>query len=239
MLVVMESGVSEQQVEQVVERMIALGFDVHRSSGMNYTVLGGIGDGRKFEVLEFKSMPGVREAIRITSRWKLAAKRGRPSGTRVRIGAVEVGEGSPPALLPGDAVIREVWESGQVRVLSAHADALITPPHAMANEALLRELGRAGQPVILKRGEGASVDDWLSAADLILQSGNSEVVLCESGVRSFAGLVLDVAAIADLRTLTHLPVIAEPGSGIEKAEVVEAVGRAALAAGAHGLLMRS
>ncbi len=235
MLVIMESGVSEEEIQTVVERMIALGFDVHRSSGMTYTVLGGIGDGRKFEVTEFRGMPGVREAIRITSRWKLAARRANPQGSRVRIGAIEVG-GSATATLPGDAVIREIWESSQVRVLSAHADALVVPSQAMENEALLRELGRAGQPVILRRGDAATVDDWLTAADLILQSGNKDVVLCESGILTVMGRIIDVGAIAELRHLTHLPVIAAPRGASDNAEVVAAIGRAALAAGAHGIL---
>ncbi len=235
MLVIMESGAPEQQIEQVVERMINLGFDVHRSSGMTYTVLGGIGDSRKFDLAEFRIMPGVREAIRITSRWKLAAKRANPQGTRVRIGAIEIG-GEYSAILPGDAMIREIWESSQVRVLSAHGDALVVPAPAMENESLLRELGRAGQPVILKRSEISSVDDWLAAADMILQAGNKDVVLCESGVRAMSGRVLDVGAIAELRTLTHLPVIASPREVSEHAEIIEALGRAAIAAGAHGLL---
>ncbi len=235
MLIVMDAGVSDTEIERVVERMIALGFDVHRSSGMRYTVLGGIGDAQKFDVSEFKTMPGVREAIRITSRWKLASKRANPEGTRVRIGGIEIG-GDLPAVLPGDAVIREVWESSQVRVLSAHGDALIVPSQAMENEALLRELGRAGLPVILTRGEVADLDTWLYAADLILQAGNKSVVLCERGVRSVAGKILDIGAIAELRRLTHLPVIAAPRDVSEHAEVVEALTRAAIAAGAHGIL---
>src|SRR5438046_774864 len=112
MLVVMESGVGESDIQRVMDRMIALGFDVHRSSGMMYTVLGGIGDPRTFDPAEFKIMPGVKEAIRITSRWKLAAKRANPQGTRVRIGSVEIG-GEYAATLPGDAMLREVWESSQ------------------------------------------------------------------------------------------------------------------------------
>ena len=235
MLVVMDAGVSEEQIETVMERMIALGFDVHRSSGMTYTVLGGIGDAQKFDAAEFKAMPGVREAIRITSRWKLAARRAHPAGTRVRIGGMDVG-GDQPVELPGTAVIRDVWESSQVRVLSAHADALIVPTGAMENEALLRELGRAGVPVILNRSESAPVDDWLWAADLILQSGNGQVVLCESGVRAVTGRVLDVGAIAELRHLTHLPVIAAPGELGARPELVEALSRAAIAAGAQGIL---
>jgi 3-deoxy-7-phosphoheptulonate synthase len=236
MLVVMDAGVSDSEIERVVERMITLGFDVHRSSGMRYTVLGGIGDAQKFDVSEFKAMPGVREAIRITSRWKLASKRANPEGTVVRIGVMEVGGSGEAAMLPGDAMIREVWESSQVRVLSAHGDALIVPSQAMENEALLRELGRAGLPVILTRGEVADLDTWLFAADLILQAGNKSVVLCESGVRSVAGKILDIGAIAEVRRLTHLPVIAAPGRVSEHAEVTAALARAAIAAGAHGIL---
>ena len=235
MLVIMDSGVSDEQIQDVMERMIALGFDVHRSSGMTYTVLGGIGDAQKFDAAEFREMPGVREAIRISSRWKLAAKRANPAGTRVRIGSHEVG--GKIVSLPGDAVIREVWESSHMRVLAAHADALVVPPAAMENEALLRELGRAGVPIILKRGETANVDDWLTAADLILQGGNAEVVLCESGVRTFGKRVLDVGAIAELRILTHLPVLAAPGGLSERKDVVRAIGEAAIAAGAHGILI--
>jgi 3-deoxy-7-phosphoheptulonate synthase len=235
MLVVMESNVSEQQIQSVIDRMIALGFDVHRSSGMTYTVLGGIGDALKFDVAEFKIMPGVREAIRITSRWKLAAKRANPLGTRVRIGAMEIG-GEYAVTLPGDAMLRDVWESSQVRVLSAHADALIVPSQAMENESLLRELGHAGTPVILKRGECASVDDWLTAADMILRAGNKDVVLCESGVRTFSGFVLDVGGIAEARQLSHLPVIAAPRDVSDHPETIDAIGRAAIAAGAHGIL---
>lgn len=235
MLVVMEQSASERDVERVIERMVTLGFDVHRSSGTMYTVLGGVGDTRKFEESEFKSMPGVREAIRITSRWKLAARRANPQGTRVRVGAAEVG-GEHPVNLPGEAVIREVWESSQVRVLSAHADALVVPAAAMQNESLLRELGRAGIPVILKRGECASVDDWLTSADMILQAGNKDVILCESGVRTFFGYALDVGAIAELKLLTHLPVIASPSDAHNQPEIVEALKRAALAAGAQGVL---
>jgi hypothetical protein len=95
MLVVMQQDASERDIEKVIERMVDLGFDVHRSSGTIYTVLGGVGDTRKFEEAEFKSMSGVREAIRITSRWKLASKRVNPQGTRIRIGAVEVGGDFP------------------------------------------------------------------------------------------------------------------------------------------------
>jgi 3-deoxy-7-phosphoheptulonate synthase len=235
MLVIMETSAAEEDIQHVIDRMIALGFDVHRSSGMKYTVLGGIGSPRDVDLREFKMMDGVREAIRITSRWRLAARAVNPAGSRVRIGDFEIG-GDEFVRLPGASMIREVTESSEVRVLSAHGDALLVPSGAMENGALLRELGAANRPVILKRGECSSIEDWLVAAEKILEAGNRNVVLCESGVRTFAGGVLDVGAIAELRTLTHLPVIAAPGDVTNKPDLLEALTKAAMAAGAHGVL---
>ena len=235
MLVIMESGASEPELQRVIDRMIALGLDVHRSSGMTYTVLGGIGSASEIDLGEFRRMSGVREAIRITSRWRLAARTVNPAGTRVRVRGIEVG-GDAFVRLPGDAVIREVLESGQVRVLAAHADALLVPSGAMDNAGLLRELGHAGEPVILKRGECSGVEDWLVAAEKILEAGNKDVILCESGVRTFSGGVLDCGAVAELRTLTHLPVIAAPGDVASRPEIFEALVKAAIAAGAQGIL---
>jgi len=234
MLVIMEHRASEEQIQEVIDRMIGMGFDVHRSSGAMYTTLGGIGDIGSYELEELRHMPGVREAIRITSRWKLAALASKPAGSRVRIGDMEVG-GEKTVILPGSAVVREVSESSQVRVMAAHADALAVPSRAMDSPPLLRELGQVQIPVILMRGETATVDAWLSAAEIILAGGNPNVVLCESGVRTFAGAVLDMGAIAELRRTTHLPVIAAPAEVSARPEVIEALGRAALAAGAHGL----
>ena len=235
MVIIMESGAQEHDVERVIDRMIALGLDVHRSSGMTYTVLGGIGSGSAIDLREFKNMAGVREAIRISSRWRMAARSANPAGSVVRIRDFEIG-GPEVVYLPGPAIIRDVSESPQVRVLSAHADALLVPSEFMENSALLRELGRAGLPVILKRGECTGIDDWLTAAETILVAGNKEVILCESGVRTFAGGVLDLGAVADLRTLTHLPVIAAPGDVTGRPDIREALNKAAIAAGAQGIL---
>jgi len=235
MLVVMETSATEEQLEHVIDRMMDLGFDVHRSSGMTYTVLGGIGETEPFDVAAFRHLPGVKEAIRITTNWKLAAKKANPGGTRVRIGAVEVG-GAETVRLPAGAVLREVRESSQVRVLAAHADGLVVPGAAMQNEALLKEMGRAGIAVLLKNGEAATLNEWLSAADMVLRAGNPNVVLCASALKSYSGRMLDVGVIAEVREVSHLPVIAAPGDVSDHGWMAEALGRAALAAGAHGLL---
>src|SRR5450432_924396 len=126
MLVVMESGVSEAEIERVIDHLIGHGFDVHRSSGVTHTVLGGIGGRDDFDATVIEAMPGVREARRITAPWKLAARARNPEGTEVHIGRFVVGCGKP-VTLPGGLALREVTESQQVQVISGYADGLVVP----------------------------------------------------------------------------------------------------------------
>src|SRR6266700_3170962 len=93
MLVVMQQGATEEQVERVIERLTELGFDVHRSTGVIHTVLGGVGGKDEFDLAIFEVMEGVKEAHRIVSPYKLASRNFRPQGTVVRVGDVEIGGG--------------------------------------------------------------------------------------------------------------------------------------------------
>ena len=109
-----------------------------------------------------------------------------------------------------------------------------------ASYALLKELGGVGIPVLLKRGFGATVSEFLGAAEYILAGGNEHVILCERGVRGFDNVtrnLLDVGAIAHLKGATHLPVIADPSHAAGRSDLVRAVGRAGLVAGADGLMI--
>lgn len=234
MLVVMESGVSEADVERVIDHLIGHGFDVHRSSGVTHTVLGGIGGREDFDASLIEAMPGVREARRITAPWKLAARAGKPDGTQVRIGDLVVG-GGEPVTLPATWALREIGESQQVALLSTYADGFVVRAKAMGNSALLWTLGQSRLPVVLERAESAGVNEWLAAAETILAGGNGHVILCESGVATFAGRMLDIGVISRLKRLTHLPVIAAPGRVAAKPEDIAALSRAALAAGADGI----
>jgi 3-deoxy-7-phosphoheptulonate synthase len=110
----------------------------------------------------------------------------------------------------------------------------------MQNFSLLREAGESGKPVLLKRGLSATIEEWLMAAEYLLVAGNTDVVLCERGIRSFDHAtrnLLDIAAVPLLHTLTHLPVIVDPSHGTGVAKLVAPMALAGVAAGADGLLV--
>ncbi len=140
----------------------------------------------------------------------------------------------------GMAVVTEVLDPREVELVAAHADMLQIGARNMQNFSLLREAGESGKPVLLKRGISATIDEWLMAAEYLLVAGNTNVVLCERGIRSFDNStrnVLDLAAVPLLHSLTHLPVVVDPSHGTGIAELVPAMALAAVAAGADGLLV--
>jgi 3-deoxy-7-phosphoheptulonate synthase len=110
----------------------------------------------------------------------------------------------------------------------------------MQNFALLRAAGRSGKPILLKRGAGATIEEWLHAAEYVLATGNEQVVLCERGIRTFERATrhtLDLNAVALVRQRTHLPVLADPSHAAGVRSIVPALTLAALAAGAQGVLV--
>ena len=110
----------------------------------------------------------------------------------------------------------------------------------MQNYALLRKLATSPRPVLLKRGMAATVEEWLLAAEYLMSGGNRQVILCERGVRTFADHTrntLDLSIVPVVKHLSHLPVLIDPSHGTGRAEYVPAMSRAALAAGADGLLV--
>ncbi|MFY9342265.1 MAG: 3-deoxy-7-phosphoheptulonate synthase [Planctomycetota bacterium] len=144
------------------------------------------------------------------------------------------------SLRTGLPVVTEVIDPRDVDLVGAHAAILQIGSRNMQNFPLLREVGRQRKPVLLKRGAAATIDEWLAAADYVLQGGNDNVVLCERGVRGFDGstrYVLDLAAVPVLRARTGLPVIVDPSHGTGDASLVGPMAKAALAAGADGLLI--
>jgi 3-deoxy-7-phosphoheptulonate synthase len=140
----------------------------------------------------------------------------------------------------GMAVVTEVLDPRDVELVARYADMLQIGARNMQNFSLLREAGEAKKPVLLKRGLSATVEEWLMAAEYLLVAGNSEVVLCERGIRSFDNStrnLLDIAAVPLLQGLTHLPVIVDPSHGTGVARLVAPMALAAVAAGADGLLV--
>src|ERR1700736_6193085 len=296
MLVVMTAGETEAQIQAVIDRLVKLGFDVHRSTGVMHTVLGGVG-ARDFEPAEFEVMPGVKNAHRIASPYKLVSRSFCPGGTIVRIGDVEIGgnrvvvmagpcsvetkdqidriaeivaqagavairggafkprsspysfqglgeEGLQLMRLAADRngllVVSEVMDQTQIPLLAAYSDILQVGARNMQNFNLLRDLGKQRKPVLLKRGIAATIEELLLSAEYILAGGNYDVILCERGIRTFETYTrntMDISAIPVVKKLSHLPIVGDPSHGTGRRDKVAAMARAAVAAGADGLLL--
>jgi len=144
----------------------------------------------------------------------------------------------------GLAIVSEVMDPRRVERVAATVDALQIGSRSMQNTPLLIEAGRSGKPVLLKRGWGATLEEWLGAAEYVAREGNTSIVFCERGIRvpaceSYARAVLDLNVIAAIRALTPLPILADPSHAAGRFDRVEPLARAALAAGAHGLLIEA
>ena len=140
----------------------------------------------------------------------------------------------------GLPVVSEVMSTEDVEVVSDHVDMLQVGARNMQNFALLRRLGKVRRPVLLKRSPAATVKEWLLAAEYILAGGNDQVVLCERGIRSYDPELrntFDIGGMVLAKTMTHLPVIADPSHATGRRDLVPALSRAALAAGADGLIV--
>lgn len=140
----------------------------------------------------------------------------------------------------GMAVVTEVLDPRDVELVAAYADILQVGSRNMQNFALLREVGRSGRPVLLKRGMAATCEEWLLAAEHIRAAGNEEIILCERGIRTFETQTrntLDLSAVPVLKELGPYPVVVDPSHAAGKRELVGALARAAVAAGADGLLI--
>lgn len=297
MLVVMQEGAPEEQVQRVIDRMVMMGFTVHRSTGVTHTLLGGVGPLETFDPAEFEVLEGVQECHRIVSPYKLANKRFRPQGTVIEIGNVKIG-GPEVVVMAGPCsveseeqielsaalvakagarvirggafkprsspysfqglgeaglkmmrtaadrhgllVVSEVMDRSQIPLLSEYADILQVGARNMQNFNLLRDLGLARKPVLLKRGIAATIEELLLSAEYIMSGGNYNIILCERGIRTFETATrntMDISAIPVLKQLTHLPVIGDPSHGVGKRNLVAAMARATVAAGADGLIM--
>ena len=297
MLVVMQEGAEESQIQKVIDRLVAMGFTVHRSTGIVHTVLGGVGPVDDFDPILFEVMDGVKECHRIVSPYKLASRNFRPGGTIVRIRDVEIGGDSvvvmagpcsvenrdqieqaaeivarggarvirggafKPRSSPysfqglgeeglrmmreaadrqGLLVVSEVMDQTQIPLLADYADILQVGARNMQNFNLLRELGRLRKPVLLKRGIAATIEELLLSAEYLLAGGNYDVILCERGIRTFETYTrntMDISAIPVVQALSHLPIVADPSHGTGRRDKVIPMARAAVAAGAHGLLV--
>lgn len=142
--------------------------------------------------------------------------------------------------LTGLYIVTEVMDARTLPMVAKYADILQIGTRNMQNFFLLKEVASAGKPVLLKRGQSSTIEEWLMAAEYIMAGGNDQVILCERGIRSYDNYTrntLDLTAVPVLKHLSHLPVIVDPSHAIGKWRYVPAMARAAVAAGADGLLI--
>src|SRR6266850_408026 len=219
MIVVMQESANEQQIDRIIERLVDMGFDVHRSTGARQTVLGAAG-ARVLRGGAFKprsspySFQGLgNEALELL----------REAGDKFRL-----------------LVISEVMEISQIPLMTPYVDIFQVGARNMQNFNLLRELGKVRKPVLLKRGIAATIEELLLSAEYIMAGGNYEVILCERGIRTFETYTrntLDISAIPIVKKLSHLPMTADPSHGTGRRDKVAPMARASVAAGADALLI--
>lgn len=140
----------------------------------------------------------------------------------------------------GMPVVTEVMSEEDVAVVADHADMLQVGARNMQNFALLKKLAKTQRPILLKRGPSATVKEWLAAAEYILHGGNENVVLCERGIKTFDNSLrntLDIAAVALVKEMTHLPVVVDPSHATGKRSIIGKCAKAAIAVGADGVIV--
>ena len=298
MVVVMEEGATEEQIQHVIDRLMRMGFDAHRSTGMRQTVIGAVGAKIDFDTRDIELIDGVEEVVRITAPYKLASRHFRPEGSVIQLGrGVAVG-GQQVVMMAGPCsvenetqidtiaasvkklgalvlrggafkprtspysfqglglpglkmmrnaadrygllVISEVMDHTQIPAMLDYVDVLQVGARNMQNYNLLKELGKVSKPVLLKRGISATIEELLLSAEYIMSGGNYNVVLCERGIRTFESATrntLDISAIPVIHKLSHLPIVVDPSHGTGRRDKVPPMARAAVAAGADGLLI--
>ncbi len=297
MIVVMNPGANQEDVDRVTERLNEMGYGVHLSSGENRTIIGVIGQRREEAAQTLESMPQVEQVVFITRPFKLAGREFHPDDTVISLGDTGIGgeeltimagpcaiEGEEQLIEAAGAVkeagakifrggafkprtspysfqgleheglqylnkvreetglliVTEVMDQFTVDEVAECADIIQVGARNMQNYYLLRELGKIRKPVLLKRGLSATIEEWLMAAEYILNGGNYQVILCERGIRTFEPYTrntLDLSAVPLVKQLSHLPIIVDPSHGTGHSNLVPAMSRAAVSAGADGLMV--
>lgn len=297
MVIVMQPGSKEAEINEVSKVLESLGLGVHISKGTERTIIGVIGDKRLLNDVPLELMSGVEKLVPIAESYKLAGKTFRPESSVINVGGVKIG-GKEIVMMAGPCAVesreqileaaRAVKKSG-AQILRGGAYKPRTSPYAfqgleeeglkylkeakdetglllitevtseravesaasfvdmfqigarnVQNFYLLKEVGRSMKPVLFKRGPSTTIDEWLNAAEYIMSEGNYNVILCERGIRTFETATrntLDISAVPVLKSLSHLPVFIDPSHAGGKSQYVAPLSKAAIAAGADGLIV--
>ncbi len=299
MIIVMQHGASEAQIQSISKYLTSRGIHAERLDGHEQTVIGIVGKSGGYDINAMATMPGVQEVVRVSTPFRLAARTGHPDDTIITMpDGTRIGGDAPSIVIAGPCavesydqlrrtaefvrnlgvrflrggafkprtspysfqglgfdglellkkigeefglfIVTEVMEPAHVPAVAEFADVLQCGSRNMQNYPLLRQLGNVRKPVMLKRGAGATVEEWLMASEYILAGGNQNVILCERGIRTFETSLRftpDIGAVPVVKKLSHLPVIVDPSHATGQREFVGSIARAAIAAGADGLMI--
>jgi 3-deoxy-7-phosphoheptulonate synthase len=298
MLVVMQHGATQQQIDRVVQVIEEMGYRGQPMPGEQRTAVGLVGNDGRVDSSRIEALPGVAEVIHVTKPYKQVSREWRAQNTVITI-APGVSFGGPsvqviagpcsvesehqivtaaravkaagatalrggafkPRSSPysfqglgkrglellvaagretGLPIVTEALDEEGAHLIAEVADCIQVGARNMQNYSLLRAVGRMKKPILLKRGMAATITDLLLSAEYILAEGNEQVILCERGVRSFDTTtrnLFDLTAIPIVQRLSHLPIIADPSHGTGLRDKVTPMARAAIAAGADGVMV--
>ena len=297
MIVVMKPKAKEEHINSIIERIENAGLRIDKSVGVDYTVIGVVGDTGKIDRELISSLPGVSKILKVQEPFKRANRAFKKEDTIVNVSGVKIGE-KKPVIIAGPCsveseeqvinIAKSVKSSG-ASILRGGAFKPRTSPYAfqglaldglkilklvkeevgipivseivsirhleefdntvdmiqigarnMQNFELLKEVGKLKKPILLKRGLANTMEEWLMSAEYILDKGNSDVVLCERGIRTFENYTrntFDVSAIPMIKRMSHLPVIGDPSHASGKSWMALPLTLAALSAGADGMII--
>lgn len=297
MIVVMRAGAEKAEVDAVCSLIRAEGLEAFVSEGQERVIIGVVGIDID-RVAHVGTMPGVEQAIRVTSPHKLASLEHQRDRTRITVKGIPIGAGAPLVVMAGPCsvespemlfetanlvkregghvlrggaykprtspyafqglgedglkllaearaqtglpIVSEMTDASQMEAFEEYVDIIQIGSRNMHNFTLLRAAGQGRTPVLLKRGFGATIDEWLMAAEYVLSAGNANVILCERGIRTFERATrntLDLSAVPVLREMTHLPVVVDPSHGTGKRSLVASMSLGAAAVGADGVII--
>lgn len=298
MIVVMSRDAEEADIKAVTDRLMADGFRVHISTGVERTIIGVIGEDTE-RVFRLGSMQAVEQIVPVRRPFKLVSRDFHPDNSVVKVGNVEFGGdrvsiiagpcavesrdqvmaaaefvhqiGVPvlrggaykPRTSPysfqglgveglkilaearerfGVMIVTEAVDRESLHHVAEFADLVQIGARNMQNFELLKAVGQVNKPVLLKRGLSATIDEWLMAAEYVAAHGNMNIILCERGIRTYETKTrntLDLSAIPVVKQLSHLPIVIDPSHAAGQRNWVTSLARAAVAAGADGLIVEA
>ena len=297
MIIVMKPNTKEEHINSIIKRIENAGLKIDKSVGVDYTVIGIVGDTGKIDRELISSLPGVSKILKVQEPFKRANRAFKKEDTIVNVSGVKIGENKPviiagpcsveseeqviniaksvklagASILRGGAfkprtspyafqglaldglkilklakeevgipIVSEIVSIRHLEEFDNTVDMIQIGARNMQNFELLKEVGKLKKPILLKRGLANTMEEWLMSAEYILDKGNSDVVLCERGIRTFENYTrntFDVSAIPMIKRMSHLPVIGDPSHASGKSWMALPLTLAALSAGADGMII--